>query len=84
MADLSVSRKYLFIDGDIALYGGTLECTGDSNFIFSQAQPQNKIDISGGTLQCTGNYNVSSPMFPALIAGGLIYSSRGTVGTPCI
>ena len=69
-------------NGEILLYGGTLECTGDSNFVFYQTFPDNKIDISGGTLKILGNYNVSSPNVPALIAGGLIYSSRGTVGTP--
>jgi hypothetical protein len=69
-------------NGTISLYGGTLECTGDSNFVFYQSFPNNKIDVSGGTLKLTGDYNLIAPTFPNLIAGGVIYSSRGTVGIP--
>ena len=68
-------------NGDIALYGGTLECIGDSNFVFSQVRPQNKIDISGGMLHIHGDYTITTPNLSALIAGGRIYSSRGTIGT---
>ncbi|MGA2678194.1 MAG: hypothetical protein ABSF37_02705 [Sedimentisphaerales bacterium] len=65
--------------GDIALYGGTLECTGDSNFVFSQVRPQNKIDISGGTLHIHGD---ATSTLSALIVNGRIYSSRGILATP--
>ncbi|MGD0573724.1 MAG: hypothetical protein ABSB11_12000, partial [Sedimentisphaerales bacterium] len=64
--------------GDIDLYGGTLECTTDSNFVFSQVRPQNKIDISGGMLHIHDNANGT---LSALIAGGRIVSTRGTIGT---
>ncbi|MGB7581320.1 MAG: hypothetical protein WBL85_02580, partial [Sedimentisphaerales bacterium] len=69
-------------NGDIALYGGTLECIGDSNFNFSLVRPQNKIDISGGTLQLAGNYLITSPNLPGLIAGKSIVSTRGNIGIP--
>ena len=84
---LSVPRITLN-DGDITLYGGTLELrnsagdtSADSNFVFSQIFPGNKIDISGGTLRLAGNHMTTDPCLPALINAGRIYSSRGTLGT---
>ena len=77
---ISVPAVNLYL-GDITLYGGTLECTGDSNFVFSLVRSQNKIDVSGGTLHLHGDYTISSPNVPGLITAGRIYSSRGTIGT---
>ena len=68
-------------NGDIALYGGTLECIGDSNFNVSLVRPLNKIDVSGGTLHLHGDYTITTPSIASLITGGRIYSSRGTIGT---
>ena len=69
--------------GDIALYGGTLECTGtiDANFVFYQNWPANKIDISGGTLKFAGD---ATTALNALKTNGRIYSARGTIGTPVL
>jgi hypothetical protein len=68
-------------NGDIALYGGTLECTGtyDVNFTFFQGWPNNKIDISGGTLKLAGD---ATAALNTLIGNGRIYSSRSVLGTP--
>ncbi len=65
--------------GEILLYGGTLECTGDSNFIFYQDYPENKIDLSGGTFILAGNHVTDLTTY---IANGRIVSARGTLGTP--
>ena len=85
---LSVPRITLN-DGDITLYGGTLElknsaddANADANFVFSQMFSGNKIDVSGGTLSLAGDHMTTDPCLPALIAAGYIYSSRGTLGTP--
>ncbi len=78
---ISVPRVALY-HGNIALYGGTLQCIGDNNFIFYQDYPENKIDISGGTLQLAGNYLITSPNLPGLIAGKSIVSTRGNIGIP--
>ncbi len=68
--------------GDIALYGGTLECTGgEVNFIFSQERPENRINISGGTLKLDSD---SVTTMNTLIASGRIYSARGTLGEPVV
>ena len=76
-------------DGDITLYGGTLELKNsaddtdaDANFVFSQMFTGNKIDVSGGTLRLAGDHMTTDPCLPALITAGRIYSARGTLGTP--
>lgn len=76
---ISVPRVALY-HGNIALYGGTLECTAESNFTFYQDYPENKIDISGGKLKLAGDHTIIEPTLPNLIASGRIYSARGTLG----
>jgi len=71
-----------FEHGSIELYGGTLECTGDANFIMFQNRPENKIYVNGGKLKLSGNYLTTDPCLPSLIANGRLLSSRGTLGTP--
>ncbi len=66
-------------NGDIALYGGTLECTADTNFIFFQNRPDNKINISGGTLKVAGTHGTE---FTGYINSHRIYSARGLLGVP--
>ena len=88
---ISVPRIAL-CNGNINLYGGTLEYTypdalaaTDPNFIFYQGFPENRIDISGGTLKLKGNYSATStydPNLAGLIASRRIISGRGTLGTP--
>ncbi len=78
---ISVPRIALY-HGDIALYGGTLECTGpEANFVFFQNKPENKIDISGGTLKILGD---SVTLFNSYIASRRIYSARGVLGEPVV
>ena len=79
---ISVPKVALY-NGDIALYGGTLETWGDGNFVFSTDYPENKIDISGGTLKLTGSDpTIDVITLTNLITAGHIYSSRGTIGSP--
>jgi hypothetical protein len=82
--DINVPRIALQ-HGDIALYGGTLECSRPGNFVFFQNYSTNRIDISGGTLKLAGDYSSTSlydPNMVSLIANGRIVSMRGTLGTP--
>ena len=66
--------------GDVNLYGGTLECTGDGNFIFNQDRPQNKINVNGGTLKLKGNHMAELSNY---IASGRIVCLRGgELGAP--
>ena len=74
MADSLVSPESHFSHGDINLYGGTLECTGDGNFIFNQNRPENKINVNGGTLKLKGNHVTELSNY---IANGRIVCIRG-------
>jgi hypothetical protein len=63
-------------NGEILLYGGTIECDGndDPNFVFYQNLPSNKITVNGGTLKLKGD-RVSE--LNSLIFAQWIVSSRG-------
>ena len=66
--------------GQINLFGGTLQCEGDANFIVYQNKPENKINVSGGTLKLKGNHVAE---LTDLYKNGRIIATRGgAVGTP--
>jgi hypothetical protein len=71
---INVPRLSLY-NGDIDLYGGTLQ--SDGNFVFAQTHPENKINVNGGTLRIAGNWMNSDPNIPGLMANGRIISRRG-------
>jgi hypothetical protein len=76
---VSVPRIAIYY-GDVNLYGGTLQCTTDPNFVFSQDRPENRININGGTLKLKGNYVTE---LSGYIANGRIVCIRGGVlGVP--
>jgi hypothetical protein len=62
--------------GDVNLFGGTLECTGDANFVLYQNRPENKINVNGGTLKLKGNHATELSNY---IANGRIVCIRGGV-----
>jgi hypothetical protein len=71
--------------GEIHLFGGTLECPNEPNFLFYLGRSENKIDLSGGTLKLRGDYSSTSTYDPNLarLASSTyrkLKSERGTLG----
>jgi len=76
---VSVPRIAIYY-GDVNLYGGTLECTTDPNFVFCQDRPENRINVNGGTLKLKGNHVAE---LNGYITNGRIVCIRGGVlGVP--
>ena len=76
---VSVPRVSIYY-GDVNIYGGTLECTTDPNFVFSQDRPENRINVNGGTLNLKGNHVTELNEY---ITNGWIVCIRGGVlGVP--
>ena len=71
---ISVPTVSLY-NGEIDLYGGTLQ--SDGNFVFAQIHSENKINVNGGTLRIAGNWMTSDPNFPGLMTNGRIVCIRG-------
>ncbi|MGA2322884.1 MAG: LamG domain-containing protein [Sedimentisphaerales bacterium] len=76
---VSVPRIAIYY-GDVNLYGGTLECTTDPNFVFRQDRPENRINVNGGTLKLKGNHVTE---LSGYITNGRIVCIRGwELGAP--
>jgi Concanavalin A-like lectin/glucanases superfamily len=78
---VSVPKAALFF-GEIGLYGGTLQVTGDPNFTISSTHPLaalNKVRIDGGTLILAGNHATDINTFRT---GGFVVCDRGTLRDP--
>ncbi len=76
---VSVPRIAIYY-GDVNLYGGTLECTTDSNFVLSQSRPENRINVNGGTLKLKGNH--AAELSNYITSGRIVCIRGGDLGTP--
>jgi hypothetical protein len=68
--------------GEIGLYGGTLICASDTNFVVTTDHPLaalNKIRIDGGTFTLLGDHTTD---INTLRAGGFVVCDRGTLRDP--
>ncbi|MGA2324481.1 MAG: hypothetical protein ABSG22_11605, partial [Sedimentisphaerales bacterium] len=79
--DVNVPRVVLNF-GEIGLYGGTLQVTGDGNFAVNTTNPGsalNKVRIDGGTLILAGEHRTD---VNTLRTSGYIVCDRGTLRDP--